>query len=205
MAKPEKQTMHSADTVQIDTHAAATLRYIRASMETAASLAVPGSAGIAMGVVGLTAAALSSTAALHERWLGIWLAAAAVAGGLGSTLMARQSALRGLTLAGAPVRKFALGLFPSLCAGAVLTGVHWSYGNMHAIPGTWLLLYGCALVTASAQTRRIIGVLGGLFAALGVVALLLPDGLQIVMLGAGFGGLHLLFGYLIGRMPHAKA
>lgn len=197
--------MQPANTVQIDSHAAATLRYIRASMEAAASLAVPGSAGIAMGAVGLSAAALSSTAALHERWFAIWLAAAAVAGGLGSALVARQSSLQGLTLAGAPVRKFALCLFPSLFAGAVLTAVHWHYGNLHSIPGTWLLLYGCALVTASAQTRRIIGVLGGSFAALGLGALLLPDSLQIVMLGAGFGGLHLLFGYLIGRMPHAKA
>jgi hypothetical protein len=197
--------MQSADTVQIDSHAAATLRYIRASMEAAASLAVPGSAGIAMGAVGLSAAALSSTAALHSHWFGIWLAAAVVGAGFGSTLMARQSGLRGLTLAGAPVRKFVLALFPSLFAGAVLTAVHGSSGNLHAVPGTWLLLYGCALVSASVQTRPLIGVLGGAFAALGLAALCLPDSLQIAALGAGFGGLHGLFGYLVGRMPHAQA
>jgi hypothetical protein len=36
------------------------------------------------------------------------------------------------------------------------------------------------------------------------LALLLPDSLQIFMLGAGFGGLHLLFGFLIGRMGHGR-
>jgi len=33
-----------------------------------------------------------------------------------------------------------------------MTAVHWSAGNQHAIPGTWLLLYGCALLTASTAT-----------------------------------------------------
>jgi len=44
VTKPKKQIMQSANTVQIDSHAAATLRYIRASMEAAVSFAIPGSA-----------------------------------------------------------------------------------------------------------------------------------------------------------------
>jgi len=56
VANPEKQTVQSANTVRIDSQAAATLRYIRASMEAASSIAVPGSAGSAMGLVGLLAA-----------------------------------------------------------------------------------------------------------------------------------------------------
>jgi hypothetical protein len=43
-----------------------------------------------------------------------------------------------------------------------------------------------------------------LFIALGLLALLLPDGLQTLMLGTGFGGLHLLFGFLIGRSGHGR-
>ena len=199
MTKPEKQTVQSANTVRIDSHAAATLRYIRASMEAASSIAVPGSAGSAMGLVGLLAAVLSSTSGLREHWLGIWLLAAAVAASLGTALVARPSSLRGLTLSGTPIRKLALCLIPSMFAGAVMTAVHWTSGNLHAIPGTWLLLYGCALIAASVPTTRTIGVMGGLFAALGLLALLLPDNLQTLMLGMGFGGLHLLFGFLIGR------
>jgi hypothetical protein len=38
----------------------------------------------------------------------------------------------------------------------------------------------------------------------GLAALLLPDRLQILMLGAGFGGLHIVFGVLIGRQGHGR-
>ncbi len=191
--------MRSANTVQMESHAAATLRYIRASMDGASAVAVPGSAGIAMGSVGLLAMVLSCAPSLREHWLAIWLVAAAVASGVGLPLITQPSSLRGLTLSGTPVRKFALCLLPALFAGMVLTGVHWSYGNLHAIPGTWLLLYGCALISASVATIRTIAVMGALFVALGLTALLLRTELQVFMLGAGFGGLHILFGILIGR------
>ena len=194
----------SADTVHIDSHAAATLRYIRDSMEGAASFVVPGSAGIALGVIGLLAAALSSAPTLHEHWLEIWLLAALAAAGVGSALLVRESSLRGLRLIGTPIRKFALCLVPSLAAGLILTAVHWSYGNLHAIPGSWLLFYGCALISASTVTTRTIGLLGASFAVLGVLALLLPSGAQILMLGTGFGGLHIVFGILIGRIGHGR-
>jgi len=173
-------------------------------MEAAVSISVPGSAGIAMGIVGLLAMVASSTPALHEHWFPIWLLAAAVAGGLGIALMGRPASLRGLTLSGAPIRKFALCLFPALFAGAVMTVVLWTSGNLHAIPGTWLLLYGCALIAASVPTTRIIGVMGSLFVALGLLALLLPDRLQMFVLGIGFGGLHVIFGLLIGRTAHDR-
>jgi hypothetical protein len=194
----------SANTVQIDSHAAATLRYIRDSMEGAASFVVPGSAGIALGVIGLLAAGLSAAPSLHEHWLEIWLLAALAAAGVGSALLVRESSLRGLRLIGTPIRKFALCLVPSLAAGLIMTAVHWAYGNLHAIPGTWLLFYGCALISASTVTTRTIGVLGASFATLGVLALLLPAGAQILMLGAGFGGLHIVFGILIGRLGHGR-
>src|SRR6185312_6314726 len=191
--------MQSANAVRIDSQAVATLRYIRASMDAASFVAVPGSAGIAMGSVGLLAMVLSSAPGLREYWLAIWLASAALGGGIGFALMRRPASLRGLLLFGTPLRKFALGLFPALFAGAVMTAVHWSNGNLHAIPGTWLLLYGCALISASVAATRMIAVMGASFVALSVVALLAPESLQILLLGSGFGGLHMLFGFLIGR------
>jgi len=196
--------MQSANAVRIDSHAAATLRYIRASMDAAASVAVPGSAGLAMGSVGVLAMVASSTASLHEYWLVVWLIAAALGGGVGSVLITRPASLRGLSLYGTPLRKFALGLFPALLGGAAMTVVHWTNGNLHAIPGTWLLLYGCALISASVAANRMIAIMGAAFAALGLLALVAPDRLQILLLGAGFGGLHVLFGFLIGREGHER-
>ena len=69
--------MQSADAVRIDSHAVATLRYIRESMDAAASVAVPGSAGLAMGSVGLLAMLICTTPGLREYWLAIWLASEA--------------------------------------------------------------------------------------------------------------------------------
>ena len=192
------------NTVRLDSHAAATLRYIRSSMEGAMVLAVPGSAGVVLGTIALMAAALCLVPELHRFWLGIWLGAALLGAVLGSILILRESSLRDLRLVGTPLLKFALCLSPSLGAGLVMTAVHWFGGNQHAIPGTWLLLYGCALLTASAATTRIIAALGALFVLFGLTALLLPDDLQILMLGAGFGGLHIVFGFLIGRMGSGR-
>ncbi len=186
--------MHSAETVQLDSHAAATLRYIRASMESAASLAVPGSTGIASGSVGLLATLVSFIPAVRPYWLIVWLFAAVVAAGVGGALLLRQT----------PIRRFAIALVPSLFAGAALTAVLWFSGNLHAIPGTWLLLYGCGLVAASTASGRSIGILGGGFVALGLLAFVLPDSLHIPVLGAGFGGLHILFGYLTRRAGHGS-
>jgi hypothetical protein len=175
-------------------------------MEAAASLAVPGSAGIAMGIIGLMAAALASAPVLRAYWIGIWLIAAVLAAGIGGIQMARGTYAGGFALSDAPLRKFALCLLPCLFAGAVMSAVHWYSGNLHVIPGTWLLLYGCALISASAPTTRTIalGTLGSLFAALGLLALLLPDSLQMLLLGAGFGGLHIAFGLLIARSPRGR-
>jgi hypothetical protein len=196
--------VQKSNTVHLDSHALATLRYIRASMEGAASFVVPGSAGIVLGLIGMVAAGLSLAPALHEYWFEIWLVASITAAAAGSVLLLRESSLRGLQLLGTPIRRFALCLLPSLMAGIVLTGVLWSSHNLHAIPGTWLLLYGCALIAASTVTTRTIGLLGALFAALGLMAFLLPDSVQMPMLGAGFGGLHIIFGIIIGRIGHGR-
>ena len=63
---------------------------------------------------------------------------------------------------------------------------------------------GCGLIAASIATSRSIGILGGAFVAVGLLALVLPDSVQIAMLGVGFGGLHILFGYLTRRAGHGS-
>jgi hypothetical protein len=202
--KNEQPALRNADTVQIDTHAAATLRYIRASMDSAAVFAVPGSAGIAMGSVGLLAALVSAAPGMHRHWFTIWFCAAVSAAAAGGILVVRPSSLWGLTRANTPMARFALTLLPSIFGGAVMTAVLWSGGNLRAIPGTWLLFYGCALLAASVATTRTIGIMGGSFMVLGLLALALPEEFQNLMLGVGFGGLHVLFGFLIGRMGHGR-
>jgi hypothetical protein len=59
-------------------------------------------------------------------------------------------------------------------------------------------------MAASAVTVRTIGFLGASFSLLGVVTFLLPASLHIFMLGLGFGGLHILFGFLLRWMGHGR-
>jgi hypothetical protein len=196
--------MPAGKTVTLDGHAIATLRYIRASMDAASSVAIPGSAGLVMGIVGFAATGLSLLPQLQSYWLSIWLVAAPVAATSGGFLLSSSTSLASFIATGTPGRKLALGLLPCLFAGAVLTVVLWSAERTAAIPGTWLLLYGCALISASVSTLAIVAWMGVCFAALGIAALLVPVVLQIPLLGLGFGGLHILFGMLIARGAHGR-
>ena len=186
------------NTVALETHALGTLQYIRASIDAAGLLAVPGSAGIAMGAVGILAALLVASRAVAVNWLQIWLVAGLVAVGFGTALMIHQVLRRGTALYRGPLRKFLMCLCPPLLVGAVLTWHLWLQGQAALIPGVWLLMYGCAVMAASTLTRRALAVMGALLALLGVLALQVPVNYQNAVLGVGFGGLHVLFGILIG-------
>jgi hypothetical protein len=201
-------TVQSAAPVTIESRALGTLAYIRASIDSSSSMDVPGMAGIVMGIIGVLAAIIVSVPRWSNQWLGIWLLAAAVALMLGSGLVARQYLRRGHTRYFGPARKFLLCLCPALFAGAVLTGVSWRAGVTSVIPGTWLLLYGCAVLSASTVTiagiSRLIGVMGTLFVILGLSTFILPGAARTIMLGLGFGALHIIFGMLIGRSGHGE-
>jgi hypothetical protein len=194
--------------VPIESRALGTLSYIRASMDAAGSLAVPGAAGIVMGTLGTTAAVLTSLPSLRSYWIETWMIAAIAAFILGGALVVRQAPRRGALLS-SPIRKFMLCLCPALLAGAVLTFTLWRSGAERLIPGMWLLLYGCAVISASTVTSalhlRLIGSMGGIFAALGLIALNAPPASHTLILGFGFGVLHLIFGILIGHMNHGES
>jgi len=192
----------ASNTVALESHALGTLQYIRASIDAAGLLAVPGSAGMVMGCVGLAAAALVSRPQFAPHWFAVWLAAGILAVVCGSGLILHQAGTRRTALYRGPARKFMLCLCPALVAGAVLTSVLWLHGSTALIPGTWLLLYGCGVTAAGTMTVRPVAIMGGLFLLLGIAALLLPPASANLLLGAGFGGLHVIFGALIRWTTH---
>jgi hypothetical protein len=200
--------MRSNNTVALDSHALGTLNYIRASIDAAGAFAVPGTAGIAMGLVGLAAAGIGSIPALAGYWLIIWLAAATVGAGLGVILVARHRSGVGLPLYRGPARRFVLCLCPALLAGGVLTAVLYQAGEARLLPGVWLLLYGCAVLSATLMTApammRLIGTMGALFVVCAALAFELSPHWHNVILGSGFGLLHLVFGSLIGRIDDVE-
>lgn len=199
--------MQSDLPIPIETRALGTLAYIRRSIDSSGSMVVPGMAGVVMGCIGLAAAAAASAPRWAASWLAIWMVAGATAFLVGGALMAREAAQSGHARYLGPVRKFLLCLCPALFAGAVLTAVLCRAGLVNLLPGTWLLLYGCAVLSASTvtvpSTMRLIWIMGSLFIALGSAAFLLPPAAHTPVLGVGFGVLHIVFGLLIGRMSHA--
>lgn len=176
------------------------LRFIRETLEQAGSFtAVPGWGGVAMGVVGLLTALAAARIDSPQTWLLCWLAGAALASLLGAAAVVRKARLANLSLWSGPARKFALGFVPPLLVGALFTVALWRAGSTDLLPAVWLLLYGTAVITGGASSVPIVPVMGGGFLLLGAVALLAPPGWGNTFLGLGFGGLHILFGFLIAR------
>ena len=106
---------------------------------------------------------------------------------------------RGLPLFTGPGRKVALGLFPPLIAGAFLTFSLHRAGLQSALAPAWLLLYGAGIITGGAYSVSIVPVMGLCFMATGALAVVAPAAWVNYFLAAGFGGLHILFGFLIAR------
>jgi hypothetical protein len=177
---------------------AADLRFIRDTMERSASFtAVPGWGQVILGATALAAAWLAA----HQpgAWLKIWLAEAFLAAIIAFLSMHWKANRRGLPLFTGPGRKVALGLFPPLIAGALLTFTLQKAGLESALAPTWLLLYGAGIITGGAYSVSIVPVMGLCFMATGAFAVIAPAAWANYFLAAGFGGLHILFGFLIAR------
>jgi hypothetical protein len=191
MATPRPQT------VEIHEHAMDNLRYIRQTLERAGSFtAVPGKGGVLMGLVALAAARAAARQPASSGWLAVWTVAAVIAMAIGIAGAAMKSHRFQVPLFSGPGRKFIAGFAPAIVAGAVLTAVFYRAGVSGFLPGVWLLLYGTAVVSGGAASVRVVPIMGSCFMFLGIVALALP-GWNDVLLPAGFGGLHLLFGTII--------
>ena len=131
---------------------------------------VPGWGGVAMGLTAIGASVLASRSASSREWLAIWLAEAALAGGIGiGAMVLKVRRAEGYFLT-RPARRFLLSYLPPFGAALVLTFVLVRAGMLSLLPGTWLLLYGTALLTGGAFSVRIIPVMGACFVAAGLLA-----------------------------------
>lgn len=175
------------------------LRYIRATMERAGSFtAVPGWGQVAVGSTALVAAVVAARQQSTLNWLVVWLAEAILALAIGGWTMVRKARAVNDSLLSGPGRRFGLSFLPPLVVGGLLTVALYFDGALQLLPAVWLLLYGTGVVTGGAFSVRVVPVMGLGFLVLGTVALLSPA-LGNWLLAAGFGGLHILFGFWIAR------
>lgn len=185
--------------VDIGSHAIENLRYIRDTMERASSFtAVPGHGGVLMGLSALAASAVAMRQTSEQAWMLVWLAELVLAAAIGTLTMFVKSRRSGLSLLSAPARKFSLAFAPPMITGGLLTAALWKAGFPGVLPGVWLSMYGSAVLAGGAHSVRAVPAMGALFVLAGAIALTVPAWGDM-MLAAGFGGLHVVFGLLIAR------
>jgi hypothetical protein len=200
MGPSEPQRPRPLDPVAIDDRARDNLRYIRETMERAASFtAVPGWGGVAIGITALGAAGIASQQSSPSDWLLTWVVEAAVAISIAIWTTISKARAAGTPLFSGPGRRFVYAFAPPLFVGALLTLLMARLSIIGAIAGVWLLLYGTGVVTGGAFSIRIVPLMGLCFIVLGTVALFCPWTWGNALLAAGFGGLHVIFGAVIAR------
>ena len=197
----KKQNSESrGNRLSLQDHAVDNLQFIRTTMERAGSFtAVSGKGAILMGVMAMVAAYWASRQAQEQNWLLIWILAAGVAMAVAIVATHFKAKSLGLALFSAVSRRFFLGLLPPIVAGMALTLLFVSKDFTVYLPGMWLLLYGTGIVTAGIFSVRLIPAMGFCFMIAGVISFLLPMTLRDWVMALGFGGIHVIFGFIIMR------
>jgi hypothetical protein len=178
-----------SEPVRIDSHVLANLRIIRETLERAGSFtSIPGWGGF---IIGWTAVATAIVASrlTERRWLEAWLAEAVVAVIIATAAMIRKASRAGVPLTSAAGRRFFVSYFAPIISAAVLTLM-----LLRA-----QLSYGASFVSSGAYSIRVVPSMGVCFMLLGAIAAFVPFNAANALLGIGFGGLHIIYGWIIAR------
>jgi len=183
---------------RLDAHAGENLQFIRDTMEKASVFtAVPGWGTLAIGVIALAVAMVTRGVWNDQAWIAVWVLTAALCFGVGVVATARKVRVAGLRMTGGAGARFWAGLIPTLVAGALTTVLLMRAGQADLLPPVWLLLYGAAILTAGWHSVRVLVLMGVCIMLAGALSVFSPS--RDLTMAAGFGGLHVLFGYVIAR------
>lgn len=172
------------------------------------------------GAVGLTAGAAGRLASVESQagFLGIWLSAALIAGGGSFLIIRRQALTAGEAFWTPPTRRVVFALLQPFAAAALFTLPFLCLlvgkgGELLSVPtaaSLWLGFYGCGLNSAGQFISHGVRLLSWVFVIVGAANLYLWQTLTIVylgplplhldphvLMGATFGGLHLLAGFYL--------
>jgi MFS family permease len=175
------------------------LRFIRETMEAAGTFTAVSGWGTA--VIGLTAVIAALVADRQQddvAWVLVWAAEAILAAIVAVWFMWHKAKSASLPLLTGSARKLLFSFSPVFVVGMVVTIAFLAQGLVSMLPGVWMLLYGVGVVAAGAFSVRIVPVMGAAFIVTGTVALFVPAWNTATLI-AGFGALHVVFGFLIAR------
>jgi hypothetical protein len=176
------------------------LRYIRETMErSTAFTGISGWGEVAIGSTALLATWIAAHQGNFKQWVAVWIAEAFISLLIAGWSMDRKARNAKMPLMSGPGRKAVFSLSPPIIAGALVTIVLARARLVNAIPGVWLLLYGTGVVTGGMFSVPAVPIMGLCFMLLGAVALFAPPEYANWFMAAGFGGLHLVFGFIIAR------
>ncbi len=195
-----KDNIEAGEPVNISDRAMDNLQFIRETMERSTSFtAVPGYGGVFMGLTAIAASIIANQQPLVKDWLTVWLVEAILAFAIGLFGMWQKSKISKTPLNSAPARKFVLSFLPPLICAVILTFGLWRFSFFEAIIPSWLLLYGAAVITGGSFSVRVVPVMGWCFIVLGTIAFAVPTSFGNLLMGLGFGVLHIIFGAIIAR------
>lgn len=190
--RPPAPTLHG--------HAADDLRFIRDAMaRSSAFTAVPGWGGVLMGISAIVTAVAAGPPSRTDGALASWLAEGVLGFVIGLAAIWRKARRADVRLPDAVMRRFLMSSLPSLLAGGVLTLALVRAEARTLLPACWLLTYGAAVTSAGAHSLAIVPVVGLAFMLTGLLSLAGPAAWGHWFLAAGFGGLHVIFGWYIAR------
>jgi hypothetical protein len=181
------------------------LSYIRRTLEAAGR--VSSISGVATALIGLLALGAGAVNAFLARapWEGgrlsdflvVWAALLAISAMVAIAGMAAK-ARRTRQHLWTPVLFKALSIFAApMALGGVLTLAVVRGGQTELFPVIWLGAYGAGLAAAGHLSVSPVRWMGFAFLFLAGLAALLPASAGMMLLAAGFGGLHIVFGGII--------
>ncbi len=184
--------------VNIGDRAFDNLKFIRETMERSAVFtSVPGYGGMFMGATAIAAAVIANFQPVIRDWLTVWLVEAFLAAGIGFFAIWQKSKITKNSLLSAPAKKFAMSFLPPILGAVFITFGLWRFGHFEIMIPVWITLYGAAVVCGGANSVRIVPIAGWFFIAVGAIAFFLPLGFENLMMGIGFGLLHIVFGAVV--------
>jgi hypothetical protein len=189
------------DRVALHDHALHNIRFIREAMERASAFtSIPGWGGCTIGVTAIVTAVYAARFDVQPRlWVIAWLVEAFVAVWIAIITMVVKARRANVSFTAAPARRFFVSYSAPLIAGGLITIVLLRAGMFAPLPAVWLLLYGASFISSGAFSIRVVPVMGICFMLLGLTACFVSLTIGNILMGAGFGVLHIVFGYIIAR------
>jgi hypothetical protein len=182
------------------------LAYIRHTLDAAGTFSsIPGRGLVVIGLMAL-AAVVANQRITGAPWddgarpvesLAVWAALLALSVLVGLWTMTQKARRTGQPVWSPVLRKALWGYCAAMLLGGILSGAVIRVGRFDLLPEIWMGCYGAAMIAGGVMSVAPVRWMGISFLALAAGGAWLAPQYGLLLLAAGFGGLHFLFGAYI--------